>query len=68
MEKLHPHAAIIDAIGRDVVRDHFATTRQLVHLWRQRGVPAKRWGALINLAQSHDVAASYKLLGEAVAQ
>jgi len=60
--KTHPHAALIDAIGREPIRLRFKVSRQLVHLWRERGIPAKRWVAIRNLAIEHDVPISFETL------
>lgn len=48
MDKLHPHAAALDRIGSDVIRDHFAITRQTLYNWRTKGItPSYRKPAIL---------------------
>lgn len=38
--KQHPHAAAIDRVGLEAIQAHFGISRQAVHYWRTKGVPA----------------------------
>lgn len=48
--KLHPHADIIDALGRDLIRTQFELTHQGLYAWRVRGVPYTHRGAVAQIA------------------
>ena len=35
----HPHAAVVEALGRDVIQDQFGITRQAIDYWCKNGIP-----------------------------
>ncbi len=53
MQNLHPHAAALERIGKDVVLEHFAINRQTWWEWRRRGAPDLVRKPLILLAEKH---------------
>jgi hypothetical protein len=48
--KLHPHAAIIDAIPKEAINARFSLSRQLLFHWRRRGVPLSKRALFARLA------------------
>lgn len=53
MQTLHPHAAALERIGKDVVLEHFAITRQTWWDWCKRGAPEMVRKPLFLLAEKH---------------
>lgn len=35
----HPHAAAIDRLGYEAIKEHFGISRQAVAYWKRNGVP-----------------------------
>jgi len=40
MDELHKHAAALDRVGYDIVKQRLGITRQTFRNWRRKGVPA----------------------------
>lgn len=55
MAKSNPHTALVDAIPRDALIGRFALSRQNLHYWRFRGVPASKRIAFARLASDYGV-------------
>lgn len=59
---LSEDAALIDKVGKRVVRDHFGVSDQQVYMWRRRGIPVAKVVAFANLARVHGVTVPSALL------
>ena len=52
MATKHPDAESLERIGRSVVMEHFALTRQAWYYWKKRGVPRASRGPVKLLGES----------------
>ncbi len=66
-ETLHPHSQLIDAIGRSEIIAKLEASRQLVHVWRKRGIPSRHWVAIRDMAIERDVPVSFEALARGLA-
>jgi len=58
------HTKVVDAIPREALVQRFGLSRQNLHYWRFRGVPAAKRIAFARLAADHGIAVPQSFFDE----